>query len=160
MIVYRETNSKHYQGDMKDYKHTPKSIHIHKIGGRFCSVSIIKKYINLIPAGSKYFCCRPNSNVNGKKRYQNSPVGKIYLDGKMKKITSEAGWDTTQLWTGHSLGATAASSLMEKQIPEFSVKNVTGHRSSSALQEDVRSDSVQKATSNTLASPLIHLNKK
>ena len=56
----------------------------------------------------------------------------------MKKIDSEAGWDTTQLWTGHSLGAMAASSLMEKQIPEFAVKNVTGHRSSSALQDLTR----------------------
>ena len=61
----------------------------------------------------------------------------MYLDGIMKKIASEAGWDTTQLWTGHSLRATALSSLMEKQISEVLVKKVTGHRSSPALQEYV-----------------------
>ena len=83
----------------------------------------------------------------------------MYLDGIMKKVASEAGWDTTQLRTRLSLRATAASSLMEKQIPEVSVEKVTRHRSSSALQEYVRSDSVQKATSNALASPLVHLNK-
>ena len=145
---------------MKDYKHTPNSVQIHKIGGRFCPVCIIKKYINLIPAGSKYFYCRPNSNFNIKKWCQNSPVGKMYLECIMKKIASETGWDTTQLWTGYSHRATAASSLMEKQIPDVSLEKVTGHRSSSALQDYVQSDSLQKATSNTLASPLIHLNKK
>ena len=74
MIVYRETNSENYQGGMKDYKHTPKFFQIHGIGGSFCPVSIIKKFINLTPTGSKYFCCRPNSNFNGKKWHQNSPV--------------------------------------------------------------------------------------
>ena len=39
-------------------------------------------------------------------------------------------------------------------------EKITSHRSSYALQEYVRSHSVQKATSNALASPLIQLNKK
>ena len=72
-VVYHETFSKSYQGGMRDSKVRPKNS---TIGGLYCPVRIIKKYISLVPAGSNSFYCRPHPKFKKGTWYQNSPVGK------------------------------------------------------------------------------------
>ena len=69
----------------------------------------------------------------------------------MKDMASLAGWDTTKLWTGHSLRATAVSTLLDKGFQLAEIKRVTGHRSDNALMEYARSGKQRKRTSDALA---------
>ena len=102
-IVYLERNSKTYKGGMKQYKMEPRVGEIHPIGGQFCPVKLVKKYIELLPADANSFYCKPKPKFRNGDWYSAVPVGKNTLHNIMKDISIMAGWDQTKLWTGHSL---------------------------------------------------------
>ena len=61
--------------------------------------------------------------------FTNSRLGKHAISHMLSNMRSDAGMERK---TNHSLRATGATSLFEKQVPEKIVKERTGHRSLTA----------------------------
>ena len=80
-------------------------------------------------------------------------MGYHTLDSIVFNIAKEAKWDMEKRWTGHSLRASAATRLFEKDIPETFIKDVTGHKSDKALREYARSETVKRKISHNIAQP-------
>ena len=116
--------------------------------------------MDLLPADAQAFYCKPKPKFKNGDWYFSTPLGKNTLHNIMKNISKMAGWDQSKLWTGHSLRATAATNLLANNCDEAMVKQATGHRTSSALQNYVRGDKIRKNICNVLAKPAITENEK
>ena len=94
-----------------------------------CPVRLYKKYINLLPqtraCGKLYL--RPRVKCLPSVWYCDQPLGKNKVGLTVRSICNIAGIEGN--FTNHSLRASAASRIYEKEIPEQMIKEVTGHRS-------------------------------
>ena len=133
-VVYRETVWKNYQGGPKHARFEPKTGAIHQTKEANCPVKVIKRYISLLPPGTTRFYCYWNRNLNaapnGCRWYDNKPIGIHGLTKIMPDIASRAGWDKSMFYSAHSLRATTASVLFDRDYPVPLIKKTTGHRSS------------------------------
>ena len=80
----------------------------------------------------EFFFAKPLDKVPSKAPWFHSlPVGKNTLGGLLADICKEAGIEKK---TNHSLRATGATAMFAAGVPEKMIKEVTGHRSSKALE--------------------------
>ena len=71
----------------------------------------------------------------------------------MSDIAKAAGWDQNFLWSGHSIRATTITTLLDAGHNEAEVKQISGHRSDSALRTYRRSEKTKRRLCETLAGP-------
>ena len=151
-IQYTEDMSKNNSGGIKDAKYTPKTGSIFPTGGPNCPVAIISLYISRIPKNSAAFYCRANE-ASSKFWFRNQPLGENALAKIVPSFAAKAGWDTTLLWSGHSLRASCITALYDAGFADSTVMKVSGHRSDNALREYQRSDKRKRKTSLILSRP-------
>ena len=156
-VVYNETLSKPNPSGFRNVKPEQKSMEIMATNTNHCPVEIIKFYISKVPAGSKAFYCKPNPKFHPgcSVWYWNQPMGEKKLYEIVKNISIDAGWDQNLLWSGHSLRASAITSLADKNFPDSSIQRLSGHRSVQALNIYKRSNELHESISNALANPIL-----
>ena len=150
MLVYREDPlQKTNQGLVSKAKR--KIVYIYGASNvRHCPIAILKKYCRLLPDSKTcrklYLRCRkvPTLSV----WYCDQPYGVNKIKSTMKDLCKEAGIEGN--FTNHSLRASCASRMYDKNVPEQVIKEVTGHRSECVRLYKRTSDHIREAASNTV----------
>ena len=107
----------------------------------------------------KKFPRNPNRSIvdhektKAKKTFRNQTIGVNTLASIIPNIAKEAGWDTTKLWSGQSLRASAITTLYAHGFDKNSVKKFSGHRLDFAVREYQRSEKRKRQTSEILSRP-------
>ena len=137
--VYTEHGSKNRNGGFYQLGVENKRVPIYrnKDVGERCLVSLLDLYIAKLPDEAKeadVFYCRPLQTFSGSKHwYSRQPRGKHTLNDMVKTMCAEAGIEGH--FTNHSLRATGATQLFEKNVPEKIIQEFTGHRSVKGLRQ-------------------------
>ena len=152
-IEYYEDLSKNNSGGVKGEKRESKLGVIYETGCENCPVSIVKKYLSLIPPSASRFYCRANKGDNPKNWYRNQPVGVNKITEFMKDIAADAGWDLSKHWSGHSLRASCITASYDEGFSDSVVIKVSGHRSDLALRQYQRSAKRKLKTGVVLSPP-------
>lgn len=116
-----------------------------------CIVNIYEKYVSHRPTSrncSPAFYLRPLVKPSENVWYSCQRQGIHQLTKTVKRLCSAAGLEG--FFTNHSLRATAASRLYEKQFDEQLICETTGHRSSAVRSYKRTSDGQRKAISDAL----------
>ena len=118
---------------------------------RRCLVRLIKKYIRLLPetklCKKLYFRCRKNPQPSV--WYCDQPYGINRIKATVKEICKSGGINGN--FTNHSLRATCASHLYDKNVPEQLIKAITGHCSDCVHVYKRTGDHLKQAASNVIA---------
>ena len=102
-----------------------------------CVVYLLDFYFKRLPKppeDMEFFFAKPLDKVPSDARapwFYSVPVGKNTLGGLLADICREAGIEKK---TNHSLRATGATAMFAAGVPEKMIKEVTGHKSSKALE--------------------------
>ena len=133
-LLYSEGVSKTMQGGLKHRKLTPKvsRAYANVQCPERCVVRIVNNYISRCPkdALEKAFYLKPLQNYKkGELWYCSVPLGHNTLKNVVQSMMKETGVDG--FFTNHSLRATAATRLFQKNVDDQLIKGVTGHRSDS-----------------------------
>ena len=138
-ITYFECGSKNNSGTLKDFRYENKEVPCPALPDERpkCLVFLMDLYLSKLP---KYgfeqdiLYLRPKRTTPHDPDatwYENVPVGKNSLSTMVKDMCGEANIVGK---TNHSLRATGATTLFQKNVPERIVQKVTGHRSLEALR--------------------------
>ena len=76
-------------------------------------------------------------------------MGINFLRKIMSEIARAAGWDTNFLWSGHAIRASSVTALLDAGHSESEVKQISGHKSDTALRVYKRSAKAKKRISAT-----------
>ena len=116
-----------------------------------CPVRIVEKYLNLLPNGCscKKLYLRPKIKFNAACWYCDQPYGNNKVSTTIKELCNKAGFEGK--FTNHSLRATSASRMYNKNIPEQVIKEVTGHRSDCVRLYKCTSDNIRMEASKTIS---------
>ena len=121
-------------------------------------MQMYKKYVRMCPETRKcskfYLRVRKNPTINT--WYCDQPYGVNKLKNTIIEICKEAGF--TGKFTNHSLRATCASRMYDRDIPEQIIKEVTGHKSEAVRVYKRMSDHLRETASRTLGE--VDLEKK
>ena len=94
-----------------------------------CPVRLVKKYVRLLPESKR--CSKMYLRVKKVPTactwYCDQPYGINKIKTTVKVLCKEAGLEGK--FTNHSLRATCASRMFDKNVPEQIIKETTGHRS-------------------------------
>ncbi len=141
--------SKNTNGSFKNLHIKPKIVPLFACpeAGDRCPVTILDKYITKLPVYAQeqdLFYLRPLPKVPVDPSlpwYAKAPVGRDSLNKTVKKMCQEAKIEGNK--TNHSLGATGATQLYERGVPEKQIQERTGHRSLEALRVYERTSEAQ-----------------
>ena len=118
---------------------------------RCCLIEIFKKYCRLLPESKSckklYLRCRkiPTPNV----WYCDQPYGVNCIKTTVKELCKKAGIEEN--FTNHSLRASCASRMYDKNVPEQLINEVTGHRSDCMRVYKRTSDHLREVASTTVS---------
>ena len=116
-----------------------------------CPIFHFKKYLGLLPQSKSckklYLRCKKNAMPSV--WYCDQPYGVNKLKSTVREICKEAGIEGH--FTNHSLRATCASRMYDKNIPEQMIKEVTGHKSECVRLYKRTSDELRKEASNIVS---------
>ena len=149
--MYREDPlHKTDQGGLSS-KGTAKIVHVYpSANSRKCPLRIFKKYVGLLPQSKKcnklYLRCKKKPTPIT--WYCDQPFGVNKIKSTVKEMCKMAGIDGN--FTNHSLRASCASRMYEKNVPEQIIKETTGHRSECVRVYKRTSETLQEAASKTL----------
>ena len=128
--VYTEDTSKTNFGGIRHGKVKQKVVEMLSTDCHPNPVTFVEEYLNMLSPKAVSFYCRPLQRVSGLCGYSVQPIGVHTLDGFMKTIQKEAGWDVNLHF---SLRATNATLLQDANIPAKVIMESMGHRSMEAL---------------------------
>ena len=115
-----------------------------------CPVRIFKKYLGLLPQSKTcrklYLRCRKAPTPST--WFCDQPFGVNKIKTVVRDICKEAGLEGH--FTNHSLRATCASRMYDKNVPEQIIKETTGHRSECVRTYKRTSDQLREVASKTL----------
>ena len=137
--MYTEYGSKNRNGGFYQLGVENKCVPIYRNreAGERCLVYLLDLYISKIPDEAKeadLFYCRPlQMFAESNCWYSRKPRGKHTLNDMVKTMCSEAGIEGH--FTNHSLRATGATQLFERNVPEKVIQEFTGHRSVKGLRQ-------------------------
>ena len=136
--TYIENGSKNHKGTFGNGKDSNKVVTILATDDcPKCVVYLLDLYLNRLPKppeDMEFFFAKPLDKVPSDRKapwFHSLPVGKNTLGGLLADICKEAGIEKK---TNHSLRATGATAMFAAGVPEKMIKEVTGHRSSKALE--------------------------
>ena len=120
-----------------------------------CPVRLYKKYVGLLPLGTACgkMYMRPKQKFSPSVWFCDQPYGKANVCSTVKNVCKIAGIEGN--FTNHSLRATSASRMYNKNIPEQVIKEVTGHRSDCVRIYKCTSDQLREEASNTIAGNVV-----
>ena len=158
-VIYIENGSKNRSGSYKEKADSNKVIkHFANpsLGNR-CYVTLLKLYLSKLPPKilndtSSVFYWKPKevTPVADVPWFTLNVIGRNTLGSMVKKMCEAIGVEGK---TNHSLRATGASRLFERNVPEKLIQERTGHKSTDALRQYERtSTSQQKDVSDILCS--------
>ena len=129
MVYWEDPLQKTNQGGLV-CKNRNKIVHVYLSSNPIrCPIRLYKKYIGLLPQSMScrklYLRCK--KRMNPRVWYCDQPYGMNKIKNTVKEICKEAGIDGK--YTNHSLRATCASCMYDRQVPEQIIKEVTGHKS-------------------------------
>ena len=160
-LVYREDLlHKTNQGGLMS-KGKPKTVFIHPADNVLrCPVRLVKKYFSLLPESRKctklYLRCRKRPSL--KTWYCDQPYGVNKIKNTVKEICKQAGIEGK--FTNHSLRATCASRMYDKNVPEQIIKETTGHKSECVRVYKRTSEALQESASKTVSATESHKRPK
>lgn len=112
-------------------------------GGDNCPVTNLEKYLQKLNPKCDAFFQRPKVNyIKGGIWYDNMPVGKNTLAGKISKLSQAAG--CSEIYTNHCLRATATTVLSHAGVSPTDICSVTGHSSVESLKHYVSGPSMEQ----------------
>ena len=148
MYIYTENGSKNRNGGFYQLEVPNKTVSIYKndsVGER-CLVKLLDLYLSKLPKAAfekGIFYCRSLVKFTEKGPwYSQQPRGFNVLNEMVKTMCTEANIEGR--FTNHSLRATGATELFQKEVPEKIIQEVTGHRSVKALRQYERVSNAQK----------------
>jgi site-specific recombinase XerD len=107
-----------------------------------CPVRSFRKYVNVLNPNLDRFWQRPKKQGKGVIWYENAPVGKNKLAKMLSRMSEKA--ELSEIYTNHSLKATAATVLKEAGVTNKDIIAVTGHRNPSSLDSYVRAPNMKR----------------
>ena len=121
--------------------------------GPLCPVKYFEKYLSKLHPQQQSLWQRPKETAteNTESWYCNVPLGKNTLGDLMKSISREA--NLSQIYTNHSIRATAVTVLDHSNVEAMHIMRVSGHKSESSIRSYARrlSENKQREISTTLA---------
>ena len=155
--VYYENVSKNQNGSFKQLLIKSKVVPVFPCpeAGERCPVHLLDKYISKLPTAAKemdLFYVRP---LDEKPQDPNMPwysavQANTHYNRNFKKMCADAGINGNK--TNHSLGATGATELYKRGVPEKLIQERTGHHSLESLRTYERTSEEQhKAASSVLS---------
>ena len=121
--------------------------------GPLCPVKSFEKYLSKLHPQQQSLWQRPKETAteNTESWYCNAPLGKNTLGDLMKSISREA--NLSQIYTNHSIRATAVTVLDHSNVEARHIMRVSGHKSESSIRSYARrlSENKQREISTTLA---------
>ena len=118
---------------------------------RRCLVYFLKKYIGLMPDSKRckklYLSCKKYPTPAT--WYCDQPYGVNKIKATVKEICKEAGIEGH--FTNHSLRATCATRMYDKNVPEQIIKEMTGPRSECIRVYKRTSETLQEAASKVVS---------
>ena len=151
-LVYKEDPlQKTNQGGLMN-KGKCKIVHIYGASDKNrCPIHLYKKYIGLLPQSMSClkFYLRCKKKFCPSVWYCDQPYGVNKIKSTVKDICKEGG--LTGNFTNHSLRASCASRMYDKNVPEQLIKEVTGHRSDCVRVYKRTGDHLKQAASNVVA---------
>ncbi len=121
-----------------------------------CVVKILDFFRTKMPNEPRAFYLRPLEKTPtdpDKTWFVNTPVGVNTLNTVVSKIFEKCDSEQTFTYSNHSLRATAASRLFERNVPEKIIAERTGHRSLAGLRAYERTTKIQdQAASSSVVS--------
>ena len=147
-IVYKEDPlQKTNQGGLTSRK-SNKTVYVYAASRRDrCPIYHFKKYLGLMPQSKSckklYLRCKKTPLPST--WFCDQPFGVNKLKSVVKEICKEAGLEGN--FTNHSLRATCASKMYDRNIPEQMIKEVTGHKSECVRLYKRTSDELRKEAS-------------
>ena len=158
-VIYIENGSKNQSGSYKEKADSNKVIKPFanpSLGNR-CYVTLLKLYLSKLPPKilndvSSFFYWKPKevTPVADVPWFTLNVIGRNTLGSMVKKMCEAIGVEGK---TNHSLRATGASRLFERNVPEKLIQERTGHKSTDVLwQYERTSTSQQKDVSDILCS--------
>lgn len=138
-MTYSERGSKNNNGTSKSFRYENKEVPCPAIPDEQprCLVFLMDIYLSKLPPYAfehDVLYLRPKRTVPSDPTspwYDNIPVGKNTLSTMVKDMFSEV---NIQGKSNHSLRASGATALFQKDVPERIVQKVTGHKSLDALR--------------------------
>ena len=116
-----------------------------------CPVRLYGKYIGLLPqsksCGKLYL--RPKVKKCPTVWFCDQPFGRNKISNTAKKLCEIA--NIQGKFSNHSLRATSASRMFQKDVPEQVIKEITGHRSDCVRTYKKTSDNILKRASETIS---------
>lgn len=154
-LRYTEDISKNSQGGLAHKHVRPKCVDAYENKDNLdrCIVTLYEKYISHRPTSPKCspaLYLRPLNKPQGDVWYSCQRQGIHQITKTVKRLCSSAGLQG--FFTNHSLRATAASRLYEKNFDEQLICETTGHRSSAVRSYKRTSDGQRKSISAALRS--------
>lgn len=152
-LLYTEDVSKTRQGGLKHRKLTLKSVRAYENteNPNRCIVELYLKYLAHRPSDPKCssaFYLRPLAKLKSDTWYSCQPLGVNQISGTVARLCKTA--HLTGFRTNHSLRATAASRLFNKNFDEQLICETTGHRSTAVRAYKRTSDGQKKSISKVL----------
>ena len=138
--TYVENGSKNHKGTFGNSKESNKVVTILATEANQppkCVVYLLDCYFRRLPKppeNMEFFFAKPLEKLPSDTRapwFHSVPIGKNTLGGLLAEICKEAGIEKK---TNHSLRATGATAMFAAGVPEKMIKEVTGHKSSKALE--------------------------
>ena len=116
-----------------------------------CPVHLYGKYIGLLSSGKSCgkLYLRPKVKFTPACWFNDQPYGKNKICSTMKELCKMA--QIEGKFSNHSLRATSASRMFDKNVPEQVIKEITGHRSECVRVYKCTSDAMLKSASNHIS---------
>ena len=158
--IYVENGSKNHPGTFGHNEQSNKVVPMYSNRSAVprCAVHLLDLYFSKCPQppnALSFFYLKPLPKKPVEREapwFQSTPIGKNTLAKFVETMCKDAGIKGKK--TNHSLRATGATSMFAAGVPEKLIKNVTGHKSTKALEVYERPTvQQQQAVSRVLSTP-------
>ena len=151
-LVYREDPlTKTNQGGLNAHSKSAKIVYVYPTSDvNRDPVTYYEKYCGLLSqsCSSKKLYSRPKKITTPNQWYCDQPLGINKIKSAVKQMCKQAGIEGK--YTNHSLRATCATRMFDKEVPEQLIKETTGHKSDCVRVYKRTSDKLRQQACSTI----------